>query len=93
MPRNNKKLKGAPASARPRGPGKSSGQSNTPKGQNGNAQGQGQTKENTVKKGPVQANQRPVVPFLRKDRVLLVGEGEFGINLLLFSTSLLRLYI
>ncbi|KAJ6094636.1 hypothetical protein N7467_002149 [Penicillium canescens] len=88
MPRNNKKLKGAPAPARSRGPGKPSGQSsNPPSGQNGNAQSQGQGKETTVKKGPVQANQRPIVPFLRKDRVLLIGEGDFS-----FARSLATQY-
>ncbi|KAJ5320535.1 hypothetical protein PENANT_c033G04419 [Penicillium antarcticum] len=90
MPRNNKKIKGAPAPARSRGPGKPSGQpSNPPKGQNGNgqSQSQGQAKETTVKKGSVQANQRPIVPFLRKDRVLLVGEGDFS-----FARSLATQY-
>jgi 25S rRNA (uracil2634-N3)-methyltransferase len=94
MPRNNKKLKGAPAPARSRGPGKPSGQSsNPPSGHNGNAQSQGQGKETTVKKGSVQANQRPIVPFLRKDRVLLIGEGELGINLVLCSKLLLLLRV
>ncbi|KAJ5757025.1 uncharacterized protein N7511_007207 [Penicillium nucicola] len=92
MPRNNKKLKGAPAPARSRGPGKPSVQpSHLPKGQNVNGQGQGQGKgqdmETVAKKGSVQANQRPIVPFLRKDRVLLVGEGDFS-----FARSLATQY-
>lgn len=33
-------------------------------------------KEVGSKKLPVQQNQRPIVPFLRKDRILLIGEGE-----------------
>ncbi|KAJ5641553.1 hypothetical protein N7490_005553 [Penicillium lividum] len=39
------------------------------------------------KKGPLQANQRPIVPFLRGDRVLLVGEGDFS-----FARSLATQY-
>ena len=77
MPRNNKKAKSAPPS-RPRGPGKSSGQSSNPtKGQqHGNGQKQGSGNTNAPKKASMQANQRPIVPFLRKDRILLIGEGE-----------------
>jgi 25S rRNA (uracil2634-N3)-methyltransferase len=75
MPRNNKKVKNAPP-PRPRGPGKPSGPSSNPaKGQqHGNGQKQGNG--NAPKKVSLQANQRPIVPFLRKDRILLVGEGE-----------------
>lgn len=29
------------------------------------------------KKQSLQTNQRPIVPFLKEDRILLVGEGEF----------------
>lgn len=38
------------------------------------------------KKAPLQANQRPIVPFLKGDRILLVGEGEFYLS---FSAFLL----
>lgn len=77
MPRNNKKAKSAPP-PRPRGPGKPSGPSSNPaKGQqHGNGQKQGSGNANAPKKASMQANQRPIVPFLRKDRILLVGEGE-----------------
>lgn len=74
MPRNTKRIKGA--AARPK-PGKPSGPANPSKGQGKGQQGQNQSNNgNAQKKGPVQANQRPIVPFLRKDRVLLIGEGE-----------------
>ncbi|KAJ5081002.1 hypothetical protein N7456_013712 [Penicillium angulare] len=36
---------------------------------------------------PLQANQRPIVPFLRGDRILLVGEGDFS-----FARSLAKQY-
>jgi 25S rRNA (uracil2634-N3)-methyltransferase len=77
MPRNNKKMKNAPP-PRARGPGKPSAPASGPgKGQqHGNSQKQGNGNVNAPKKGPTQANQRPIVPFLRKDRVLLIGEGE-----------------
>lgn len=64
MPRNTKRIREAPRSR-----GKSSGPPR--KGPAPKPQG-----TNTQKKGPVQANQRPIVPFLRKDRILLIGEGE-----------------
>lgn len=77
MPRNNKKAKSAPP-PRARGPGKPSGPSSNPaKGQqHGNGQKQGSGNANAPKKASMQANQRPIVPFLRKDRILLIGEGE-----------------
>lgn len=77
MPRNNKKAKSAPP-PRPRGPGKPTGPSSNPaKGQqHGNGQKQGSGNANAPKKASMQANQRPIVPFLRKDRILLIGEGE-----------------
>lgn len=71
MPR--KKQKGPPPrSNRPGGP----------KSQNQGAQkGNKQSASTTDTKGPqklqpLQQNQRPIVPFLRGDRILLVGEGE-----------------
>lgn len=77
MPRNNKKVKNAPPT-RPRGPGKPAGPSSNPtKGQqHGNGYKQGSGNANAPKKASMQVNQRPIVPFLRKDRVLLIGEGE-----------------
>lgn len=35
-------------------------------------------KQESQKKQSAQANQRPIVPFLRGDRILLVGEGEWS---------------
>ncbi|CAG8894793.1 unnamed protein product [Penicillium egyptiacum] len=88
MPRNNKKVKSAPP-PRPRGPGKPSGPSSNPaKGQqHGNGQKQGNGNANAPKKASMQANQRPIVPFLRKDRILLIGEGDFS-----FGRSLAKQY-
>ncbi|CAG7934916.1 unnamed protein product [Penicillium nalgiovense] len=88
MPRNNKKVKSAPL-PRPRGPGKPSGPSSNPaKGQqHGNGQKQGNATANAPKKASMQANQRPIVPFLRKDRILLIGEGDFS-----FGRSLAKQY-
>lgn len=92
MPRNNKKIKNAPP-PRSRGPGKPSGPpSGASKGQqHGNGQNQGNGNGNAPKKGPLQTNQRPIVPFLRKDRILLVGEGEpfpFHLRQFLFFSAL-----
>ncbi|KAJ5466736.1 hypothetical protein N7539_009465 [Penicillium diatomitis] len=39
------------------------------------------------KKQSLQANQRPIVPFLKGDRILLVGEGDFS-----FARSLAKQY-
>ncbi|KAJ5144159.1 uncharacterized protein N7515_002946 [Penicillium bovifimosum] len=88
MPRNNKKMKNAPP-PRARGPCKPSAPASGPgKGQqHGNGQKQGNDNSSAPKKGPMQANQRPIVPFLRKDRVLLVGEGDFS-----FARSLAKQY-
>ncbi|KAJ5963303.1 uncharacterized protein N7479_003179 [Penicillium vulpinum] len=88
MPRNNKKAKSAPP-PRARGPGKPSGPSSNPaKGQqHGNGQKQGNGNANAPKKVSLQANQRPIVPFLRKDRILLIGEGDFS-----FGRSLAKQY-
>lgn len=33
-------------------------------------------KNNKNKKGPMPKNQRPIVPFGRGDRILLIGEGK-----------------
>ncbi|EKV05208.1 25S rRNA (uridine(2634)-N(3))-methyltransferase [Penicillium digitatum] len=88
MPRNNKKVKNAPPT-RPRGPGKPAGPSSNPtKGQqHGNGYKQGSGNANAPKKASMQVNQRPIVPFLRKDRVLLIGEGDFS-----FARSLAKQY-
>ncbi|KAJ5595794.1 hypothetical protein N7450_002252 [Penicillium hetheringtonii] len=82
MPR--KKQKGPPPrSNRPGGP----------KSQNQGAQkGNKQSASTTDTKGPqklqpLQQNQRPIVPFLRGDRILLVGEGDFS-----FARSLAKQY-
>ncbi|KAJ5353293.1 hypothetical protein N7452_002267 [Penicillium brevicompactum] len=65
MPRNTKRIREAPrARGKPAPPRKGP----APKPQGSNA----------PKKGPLQANQRPIVPFLRKDRILLIGEGDFS---------------
>ncbi|KAJ5541963.1 hypothetical protein N7461_007966 [Penicillium sp. DV-2018c] len=87
MPRNNKKMKNAPP-PRPRGPGKPSAPASGPgKSQQHGGPKPGKNNANAPKKGPMQANQRPIVPFLRKDRVLLVGEGDFS-----FARSLATQY-
>ncbi|KAI2788310.1 hypothetical protein POX_e06324 [Penicillium oxalicum] len=39
------------------------------------------------KKQSLQTNQRPIVPFLKEDRILLVGEGDFS-----FARSLAKQY-
>jgi 25S rRNA (uracil2634-N3)-methyltransferase len=57
--------KGGP---KPGPPSTSQSKSNGPK--------QVSAKEAGPKKLPMQQNQRPIVPFLRKDRILLIGEGE-----------------
>ena len=75
MPR--KKQKGPPAR---------SNRANGPKSQNQGAQkGNKQSASTTTtttngpqKLQPLQQNQRPIVPFLRGDRILLIGEG--GLN-------------
>lgn len=78
MPR--KKQKGPPGRSQRPGPGAtkpgqaSTAQSKPPSSRTGNAV---QAKNAAPKKQNVQQNQRPIVPFLRSDRVLLIGEGEF----------------
>ena len=44
-----------------------------------NANNKNNSKKNN-NNGKIQKNQRPIVPFGRNDRVLLIGEGEFSIN-------------
>ncbi|OQE31767.1 hypothetical protein PENSTE_c001G04704 [Penicillium steckii] len=82
MPR--KKQKGPPAR---------SNRANGPKSQNQGAQkGNKQSASTTTTNGPqklqpLQQNQRPIVPFLRGDRILLIGEGDFS-----FARSLAKQY-
>ncbi|KAJ5927986.1 hypothetical protein N7466_006942 [Penicillium verhagenii] len=84
MPR--KKQKG-PA-ARPNRPGPPAKQGQTPSQSKPKTKGAGTADApQNQKKGPLQANQRPIVPFLRGDRVLLVGEGDFS-----FARSLATQY-
>lgn len=74
MPR--KKQKGTSGQfTRPKGGSKSGGLSISQSNLNGTKQDPG--KQAGPKKVPVQQNQRPIVPFLRNDRILLIGEGEF----------------
>ncbi|KAJ5643056.1 uncharacterized protein N7484_005563, partial [Penicillium longicatenatum] len=75
--------KGPPARARPGPPPK---QGPIPSQSKPKTKGAGTT-EAPQKKGPLQANQRPIVPFLRGDRVLLIGEGDFS-----FARSLATQY-
>lgn len=72
MPR--KKQKGPPPRSNRPSPSKP-GPSSQPKAK-GSKQDSGAAKD-AQKKAPAQANQRPIVPFLRGDRILLIGEGEF----------------
>lgn len=85
MPR--KKQKGPPPRAnRPGGPkqGQAQGQGATSAQQKGGKQnansgsgaGNGNGNGGSQKLQPLQQNQRPIVPFLRGDRILLIGEGE-----------------
>ncbi|KAJ6171658.1 hypothetical protein N7470_000725 [Penicillium chermesinum] len=60
------------------------GSRQNPKGQGAKAQADVANKQNKL---PVQQNQRPIVPFLRGDRVLLIGEGDFS-----FARSLAKQY-
>lgn len=78
MPR--KKQKGPPA--RPHRAGPSVPKPGQPSTAQAKAKGSGPSnsahaKDAPQKKHGVQQNQRPIVPFLRGDRVLLIGEGEF----------------
>ncbi|KAJ5812540.1 hypothetical protein N7474_008841 [Penicillium riverlandense] len=92
MPRN-KKAKGRP----PHGPARQSGSGSATKGYKGpNAshaktppsQSQSQSQKGATPKTQQQhQNQRPIVPFLRRDRILLIGEGDFS-----FARSLATQY-
>ncbi|KAJ5216509.1 uncharacterized protein N7498_002916 [Penicillium cinerascens] len=82
MPR--KKQRGPPPRSNRPGPPKP-GPSSQPKAK-GSKQDSGAAKD-AQKKAPVQANQRPIVPFLRGDRILLIGEGDFS-----FARSLAKQY-
>ncbi|KAJ5095133.1 hypothetical protein N7532_007424 [Penicillium argentinense] len=82
MPR--KKQKGQPPRSNRPGPkpqGQGQGQGQQKAGKNANA-GNGPQKLQ-----PLQQNQRPIVPFLRGDRILLIGEGDFS-----FARSLATQY-
>ncbi|KAJ5984535.1 hypothetical protein N7481_006634 [Penicillium waksmanii] len=72
------KGKGAPTSAQQKG-----GKQNSVQGTGtGSGSGSGPQKLQAL-----QQNQRPIVPFLRGDRILLVGEGDFS-----FARSLAKQY-
>lgn len=84
MPR--KKQKGPPPRAnRPGGPkqGQAQGKGATSAQQKGGKQNPnsgasaGNGNGGSQKLQPLQQNQRPIVPFLRGDRILLIGEGEW----------------
>lgn len=84
MPR--KKQKGAPVPFnRPKASSKRGPHSNPQSKSNGSKQDS--AKEAGPKKLPVQQNQRPIVPFLRKDRILLIGEGESSCLFPVFEAS------
>lgn len=72
MPRKKQKQKGAPPHINRPGGGRKPGPTSTSQAHPRGA------KQNLAKdsKQSVQQNQRPIVPFLRGDRILLVGEGE-----------------
>ncbi|KAJ5888905.1 hypothetical protein N7495_008946 [Penicillium taxi] len=53
----------------------------------GNLNAGGNVKKAPQKKQSVQQNQRPIIPFLRGDRILLIGEGDFS-----FARSLATQY-
>lgn len=79
MPRKKQKSGPPPRPHRPSGPAKSGpapasqAKGKGPKSDPGSA---GAVKQDSQKKQSLQANQRPIVPFLRGDRILLVGEGK-----------------
>lgn len=90
MPR--KKQKGPPA--RPHRTGPAAPKPGQPSAAQAKAKGAGPSsstnaKDTPQKKHGVQQNQRPIVPFLRGDRVLLIGEGEFD---LLLSDTLVAFF-
>lgn len=80
MPRKKQKSGPAPRSNRPSGPAKPgpapASQAKNKASKPDSAAG-GAGKEASQKKQSLQANQRPIVPFLRGDRILLVGEGKY----------------
>ena len=86
MPRKKQKSGPPPRSHRPSGPAKpgpgpaSQGKNKTSKPDVavGRAEA-GAGKEGSQKKQSLQANQRPIVPFLRGDRILLIGEGKLSL--------------
>lgn len=79
MPRKKQKSGPPPRPHRPSGPAKS-GPAPASQAKNKvlrqDSAPAGAVKEGSQKKQSVQANQRPIVPFLRGDRILLVGEGK-----------------
>ncbi|KAJ5179612.1 hypothetical protein N7492_002822 [Penicillium capsulatum] len=85
MPR--KKQKGPPARSNRAGPAApKSAPTSAPKVKGPGPGSSGKAKDAPQKKH-VQQNQRPIVPFLRRDRVLLIGEGDFS-----FARSLATQY-
>jgi 25S rRNA (uracil2634-N3)-methyltransferase len=79
MPRKKQKSGPAPRSHRPSGPAKpgpAPASQAKNKGSKPDPSAGGTGKEGNQKKQALQANQRPIVPFLRGDRILLVGEGK-----------------
>ncbi|OOQ87596.1 hypothetical protein PEBR_15772 [Penicillium brasilianum] len=90
MPRKKQKSGPAPRSHRPSGPAKPGPAPASQAKNNGSKPDHsagGTSKESNQKKQALQANQRPIVPFLRGDRILLVGEGDFS-----FARSLAKQY-
>lgn len=85
MPR--KKQKGPPARSQRPGPGgpKLGQTSSQAKAKGSGPSNSAITKDGAQPKQGVQQNQRPIVPFLRGDRILLIGEGEFCLILSILS--------
>jgi 25S rRNA (uracil2634-N3)-methyltransferase len=93
MPRKKQKSGPPPRSHRPSGPAKPGpgpGPGPASQGKNksskpdiaaGRAEA-GAGKEGIQNKQSLQANQRPIVPFLRGDRILLIGEGKLSFLIL-----------
>lgn len=79
MPRKKQKSGPPPRSHRPSGPkaGPAPSSQAKQKGPKQDPVSGGPVNEGSQKKQSLQANQRPIVPFLRGDRILLVGEGEY----------------
>lgn len=93
MPRKKQKGGPPPRAHRPSGPGKAgtapSSQAKK-KGPKQDPAAGGAIKEGNQKRQSLQANQRPIVPFLRGDRILLVGEGEYSFLILVALIELFR---